>query len=104
MRDDWMQETLAPLLAAGVIAGFLILMVGMGLTGVLWQTVTQRTREVGLRRAKGATIGDIRAQILGELVVMTSIAVLAGDGACGAVPAAQARRFRAGCACTRPAL
>jgi putative ABC transport system permease protein len=78
MRDDWMQESLAPLLAAGVIAGFLILMVGMGLTGVLWQTVTQRTREVGLRRAKGATIGDIRVQILGELVVMTSIAVLAG--------------------------
>ncbi len=78
MREDWMQESLAPLLGAGVIAGFLILMVGMGLTGVLWQTVTQRTREVGLRRAKGATIGDIRVQILGELVVMTSIAVLAG--------------------------
>jgi putative ABC transport system permease protein len=78
MRDDWMQETLTPLLAAGVVAGFLILMVGMGLTGVLWQTVTQRTREVGLRRAKGATIADIRVQILGELVVMTSVAVLAG--------------------------
>lgn len=78
LRDDWMTESLTPLLAAGVIAGFLILMVGMGLTGVLWQTVTQRTREVGLRRAKGATIRDIRVQILGELVVMTSVAVLAG--------------------------
>jgi putative ABC transport system permease protein len=78
MRDDWFQETLTPLLAGGVVAGFLILMVGMGLTGVLWQTVTQRTREVGLRRAKGATIADIRVQILGELVVMTSVALLAG--------------------------
>jgi putative ABC transport system permease protein len=78
MRDDWIQEKLTPLIGALVIAGFLMLMVGMGLTGVLWQTVTQRTREVGLRRAKGATIGDIRAQILGELVVMTSAALLAG--------------------------
>jgi putative ABC transport system permease protein len=78
MRDDWTTEVLGPVLAGAVVAGFLILMVGMGLTGVLWQTVTQRTREVGLRRAKGATIGDIRVQILGELVVMTSAAVIAG--------------------------
>jgi putative ABC transport system permease protein len=78
LREDWLEITLAPLVAFGVVAAFLILMVGMGLTGVLWQTVTQRTREVGLRRAKGATIVDIRAQILGELVVMTSVAVLAG--------------------------
>ena len=50
----------------------------LGLTGVLWQTVTQRTREIGLRRAKGATITDIRAQILGELLVMATLAVLLG--------------------------
>jgi putative ABC transport system permease protein len=78
LRDTWMMETLGPLAAAATVAGFLILMVGMGLTGVLWQTVTQRTREVGLRRAKGATIGDIRAQIFGELAVMASIALVAG--------------------------
>ena len=53
-------------------------MVALGLTGVVWQTVTQRTREIGLRRAKGAAIPDIRAQILGELLVMSTIAVLLG--------------------------
>jgi len=78
MRETRFTMVLGPLIAAGVIAGFLLLMVGMGLTGVLWQTVTQRTREIGLRRAKGATAGDIRTQIFGELVVMTSVAVLAG--------------------------
>ena len=95
---------LGPLIAAGVIAGFLLLMVAMGLTGVLWQTVTQRTREIGLRRAKGATAGDIRTQILGELVVMTSIAVLAGVGARGAVPAPEADRARSATASTWSAL
>jgi len=78
MRETRSTLAVGPLIASGVIAGFLLLMVGMGLTGVLWQTVTQRTREIGLRRAKGATAGDIRTQILGELVVMTSVGVLAG--------------------------
>ena len=48
---------------------------GLGLTGVLWQSVTQRTREIGLRRAKGAERTRVQRQILGELVVMTSMAV-----------------------------
>ena len=40
------------------IALFLLLMVALGLTGVVWQSVTQRIREFGLRRAKGATIAE----------------------------------------------
>jgi putative ABC transport system permease protein len=68
-----------PLLAAGIVASFLMLMVVLGLTGVLWQNVTQRTREIGLRRAKGASRPYIYGQILGELMVMTTIAVLLGS-------------------------
>ena len=49
-------STPIPLMVVGTIAGFLLLMVGLGLTGVVWQSVTQRIREFGLRRAKGATI------------------------------------------------
>ena len=70
---------LLPLIAAGIVAGFLMLMVVLGLTGVLWQNVTQRTREIGLRRAKGAPRSFIYGQILGELMVMTTIAVLLGS-------------------------
>jgi putative ABC transport system permease protein len=69
---------LLPLIAAGIVAGFLMLMVVLGLTGVLWQNVTQRTREIGLRRAKGASRPFIYGQILGELMVMTTVAVLLG--------------------------
>jgi putative ABC transport system permease protein len=67
----------APVAAIALVAGFLILMVALGLTGVLWQNVTQRTREIGLRRAKGAERARVQRQILGELVVMTSMAVAA---------------------------
>jgi len=69
---------LAPLSAAAVISLFLLVMVAMGLTGVLWLHVTQRTREIGLRRAKGATVLNIQHQLVGEVVVLTSIACLVG--------------------------
>jgi putative ABC transport system permease protein len=71
---------------SGLIAAFLLVMVMMGLTGVLWQTVTQRTREIGLRRAKGATIPNIQHQVLGEVLVLTSLAVAAGSLVVAQVP------------------
>lgn len=78
MRATGLKLSLAPIIAVGLIAGFLMIMVGLGLTGVLWQNVTQRTREIGLRRAKGATVGDIYTQILGELLMITSSGLLVG--------------------------
>ena len=66
------------MLVIALVAGFLAIMVALGLTGVLWLAVTRRTREIGLRRAKGATRGDIRFQILGEIVILTSFALLPG--------------------------
>jgi putative ABC transport system permease protein len=78
MREAFLKQRLTPVLTVAVVAAFLMLMVALGLTGVVWQNVTQRTREIGLRRAKGATARRIHAQILGELVVMTTLALLAG--------------------------
>lgn len=78
MRESMMRQFTLPLAAVGTVAGFLLLMVALGLTGVVWQSVTQRIREFGLRRAKGATILDIRHQVLLEMVIMTSLALLAG--------------------------
>ena len=77
-RESFLRDRLTPLVAVAVVAAFLMLMVALGLTGVVWQNVTQRTREIGLRRAKGATAGRIHRQIVGELLLMTTLALAAG--------------------------
>ncbi len=78
MRESMLRQYTTPLVAVGTVAGFLLLMVALGLTGVVWQSVTQRIREFGLRRAKGATIVDVRRQVLVEMVIMTSLALVVG--------------------------
>jgi len=86
MRVDKLREYTIPLYVVATVAGFLLLMVAMGLTGVVWQSVTQRIREFGLRRAKGATIANIRVQILSEILLMTSLALVVAVGLLGQLP------------------
>jgi putative ABC transport system permease protein len=69
---------IAPAVIGGIIASFLITMVALGLSGVLWQTVTRRTREIGLRRALGATGGEVNGQILIEVALLSTLAVVVG--------------------------
>ncbi len=78
MREEMNQKSIIPMAAFAVVAGFLMIMVGLGLTGVLWQNVTQRIKEIGLRRAKGATARRIYKQILGELFIITTLGLLVG--------------------------
>ncbi|HEX8998440.1 MAG TPA: FtsX-like permease family protein [Blastocatellia bacterium] len=78
MREEMNQKSIVPMTAFAVVAGFLMIMVGLGLIGVLWQSVTQRIKEIGLRRAKGATKRRIHNQILGELLVITTCGALVG--------------------------
>lgn len=78
MRESRLRDSLMQLALGAVIAVFLIIMVGLGLVGVLWQSVTRRTREWGLRRAVGAPGGEVRHQVLGELLALTTVAAAAG--------------------------
>jgi putative ABC transport system permease protein len=78
MRAAKLRQTNNLALIAAIVAGFLMLMVAFGLLGVLWQSVTQRTTEIGLRRAQGATAGDVYRQILGELFFIATMALIPG--------------------------
>jgi putative ABC transport system permease protein len=69
---------LTPLAAGGIVAFFLLLMVALGLFGVLWQNLLQRTRELGLRRAAGASRSAVHRQVFYEQVILTSFGVLLG--------------------------
>lgn len=72
------QVFMAPALIGGIVAAFLITMVALGLSGVLWQTVTRRTREIGLRRALGATGSEVNRQILLEVALLSTLALAIG--------------------------
>lgn len=86
LRERKISDYLMPLTVLAVIAGFLLLMVTLGLTGVVWQSVTVRLREFGLRRAAGASGASVRRQVFAEMAVMTTFALLAGAIIVGQVP------------------
>jgi putative ABC transport system permease protein len=77
-RRSEIMTHVGPLLLMAVVALFLIIMVGLGLVGVLWLSVTRRTAELGLRRAMGASGVSVRRQVVGELWALTAIAVIVG--------------------------
>ena len=75
-RHSQLRLQVAPLAVGGVVAAFLLLMVALGMLGVLWQNVTRRTRELGLRRAAGASRAAVHRQVLLELVLVATLAVV----------------------------
>jgi putative ABC transport system permease protein len=78
MRATALKMRLVPITALALVAVFLIAMVALGLTGVLWQTVTRRMREIGIRRALGASGSGVRLQVLGEVALLATLAVAIG--------------------------
>lgn len=62
----------------GAIAGISLLVGGIGIMNMMLTTVTERTREIGLRKAVGAKSKDISTQFLTESVALTFLGGLFG--------------------------
>jgi len=73
-----LKTQMVPLVVVGIVAAFMLVMVAFGLFGALWQNTTQRIPEIGLRRAIGASAGQVYRQIVLEQFLLSSGAVVLG--------------------------
>ena len=77
-RDRNQARQVEVLKTTALLSSLLMLMVTLGLTGIMWQNVRRRTREIGVRRAVGAVGGNVYGLFLGELAVLATAAIALG--------------------------
>lgn len=67
-----------PMIILIVISGFLLINIALGLFGVLFTQINRRRAEIGLRKAMGATNGQVTGQFVAEMLIVTGMALLLG--------------------------
>lgn len=68
------------LLAIGLFALAAVLLASVGLYGVIAGSVTERTREIGIRTALGAAPGDVVRRVVGQALSLTALGAVIGLG------------------------
>ena len=67
--------------AAGGLAIFALVLASLGIYALIWYSVNQRTQEIGIRMALGASARDVQARIIGQTLRLASIGLVIGAGA-----------------------
>ena len=73
------RKQLIPVFITSIIVVVFIINVAFGFLGVLWYRINQRKSEIGLRRAVGASSGNVSRQLVGEAIILASISLIAGS-------------------------
>ena len=78
LMETMTQTTTMITLLLGSVAGISLIVGGIGSMNIMMVSVTERTREIGIRKALGATFGNIMMQFLIESVVIGVIGGIIG--------------------------
>jgi len=76
--DNFNQMTAAIKIAAAIIASIALLASGIGIMNIMLVTVSERTREIGVRKSLGAKRRDILYQFMIEAIILTEMGGLIG--------------------------
>ena len=68
-------------LLLGGFAVFALILASLGIYALIWYSVTQRTQEIGIRMALGASARDVQARIIGQTLRLALIGLVIGAGA-----------------------
>jgi putative ABC transport system permease protein len=81
-QENWSQNITNAIrnarLSGGIIAAISLLVGGVGIMNIMLASITERIREIGIRKAIGATFFGIFIQVLAESVVIAALGGLAG--------------------------
>lgn len=78
MKSNRNNLVLIPVLILLIVCSFLVFNVALGLFGVLFQTISRRKQEIGVRRAMGATQSAILWHFIGETAVIATFGLILG--------------------------
>jgi putative ABC transport system permease protein len=81
-QEDWAEQITTFIhnarLSGGLIAGISLLVGGIGIMNIMLASISERVREIGIRKSVGAATTDIFTQIIVESVVIAILGGLAG--------------------------